>query len=54
MSEGKEAISAQTTLNNTFLDKDSGKINVYLSELQTLKLPQNNHKFAKGSFFSHL
>ena len=51
MSEGKEAISAQKTLNNTFLNKDSCKINVYLSELQTLKLPQNNHKFAKGYSF---
>lgn len=47
MSSEKEAVAAQNALNNTFLPNDQGKINVYLSELAELKLPQKNFKFAK-------
>lgn len=49
MFEEKEALAARDAMNNTFLSNDSGKINVYLSDLFELKLPQKNHKFAKGS-----
>jgi len=51
MSSEKEAVAAQNALNNTFLPNDQGKINVYLSELAELKLPQKNFKFAKGCYF---
>ena len=48
MSNETEATTARDVFNNTFLSNDSGKINVYLSELNELKLPQKNYKYAKG------